>query len=96
MVRERGQKDSPVTVRRGRPIFTTFIEAEWISFNDATYLVRYFKHHNGDGVVSYSLEVRLHPDDTLVIDAPSLERLRHKLHDILPAALYSRMVVAMK
>jgi len=57
--------------------------------------VRYFKHHNGAGATGYSLEVQLHPDDTLVIDDPSLERLRHKLSDILPAALYSRMVVAM-
>ncbi len=58
--------------------------------------MRYFKHHHGAGAASYSLEVRVNPDDTLVMDAPSLERLRHKLHDILPAALYSRMVVAMK
>jgi hypothetical protein len=77
-------------------IFTTFIEAEWISFNNTTYLVRYFKQHNGQGATGYSLEVQLNPDDTVVIDAPSLERLRQKLHDILPAALYSRMVVAMK
>lgn len=78
------------------PIFTTFIEANRVSINNNTYLVRYFKHHNGAGVASYSLEVQLRPDDTLVIDAPSLERLRHKLSDILPAALYSRMIVAMK
>jgi hypothetical protein len=83
-------------VQRRHAIFTTFIEAEWIACNDATYLVRYFKHQNGEGMASYSLEVQLHPDDTLVIDAPSLERLRQKFRDILPAALYSRMVVAMQ
>jgi len=77
-------------------MFTTFINAESIEFNDSTYQVRYFKHRNGEGGVSYSLDVLLHPDDTLIIDAPSLEQLRHKLHEILPAALYSRMVVAMR
>jgi hypothetical protein len=86
----------PAICGKEEPIFTTFIEADWITLNNTTYLVRYFKHHNGAGVASYSLEVQLHPDDTLVIDAPSLERLRRKLHDILPAALYSRMIVAMK
>ncbi|MBI3621842.1 MAG: hypothetical protein HY208_06610 [Nitrospirae bacterium] len=77
-------------------MFTTFIKAERIAFNNATYQVRYFKHQNWEGVTSYSLEVQLHPDDTLVIDAPSIERLRQKFRDILPAALYSRMVVAMR
>jgi len=77
-------------------MFTTCINTEWIEFNEATYQVRYFKHQNGGIAVSYSLDVLLHPDDTLIIDAPSLEQLRHKLHEILPAALYSRMVVAMR
>ncbi|HUJ79234.1 MAG TPA: hypothetical protein VLY45_02835 [Nitrospiria bacterium] len=71
------------------------VEAKWIAFDNDMYLVNFFKHHNGDGLSTYSLEVRLDPDDTLVIDATSLEQLRHKLHKILPAALYSRRVVAM-
>lgn len=64
--------------------------------NDADYEVKYYRNTKIGGMVSYSLEVGLSDDDKLVIDDPSFGRLRHKLDEILPAALYTRMVAAVE
>jgi hypothetical protein len=71
------------------------IETEQVHVHDADYLVRYFKNTDMDGMVSYSLEVRFGPDDALMIDDHSIGRLRHKVREILPAALYSRLLAGM-
>lgn len=76
-------------------MFTLFVETEQVHVHESDYLVRYFKHTGLDGMTSYSLEVRFSPEDILVIDDPSMGRLRHKLHTILPAALYSRRLAGM-
>jgi hypothetical protein len=63
-----------------------------VLLNDTDYEVRFFRHTSLSGVTSYSLEIGFDPDDKMVIDDPSIGHLEQKLKEILPAALYTRMM----
>ena len=74
---------------------TTLKKVTSICCNELNYEVLVFQNHNREGRVSYSSEVALGPYDKIILDDRNIGRLEVRLHQILPATVYSRAIAGM-
>jgi hypothetical protein len=75
-------------------MFRKLVKADALTIEDQTFPVRYFELRTQRGTRRYSAEVLLGPDDRIIIDDDSITNLEATTARLVPATLYSRMLVA--
>ena len=75
-------------------IFSKLVKSEEIEVEGQRYLVRYFEAVTDRGTRRYSSELVLGPADRIILDAATLSDLELRVSRLVPATLYSRMLVA--
>jgi hypothetical protein len=69
---------------------STLIKSGVIASAGRIYAVRYFEHRTDAGLLRYSAEVRIRPDDRIILDDDSLEDLEARTAELVPATIDSR------
>jgi hypothetical protein len=72
-----------------RKLITTVV----LAVENQTFLVRYFKLQTVRGRLRYSAEILLAPGDWIILDDDSVPTLEARAMQLMPATLYSRMLV---
>lgn len=75
-------------------LFRTLVKTEEIEVEGRIYTVQYFQAKTDRGTQRYSSELVLGPDDRIILDAGTLSDLELRVARLVPATLYSRMLVA--
>ena len=70
------------------------IKTDEVEIEGHTYLVRYFETQTVRGKLRYSSDVVLGPTDRIILDGSSLSEVESKVARLVPATIYSRMLVA--
>jgi hypothetical protein len=70
------------------------IKADGIAVDGREYEVRYYQEETIRGNARFSSEVLLAPGDCIIFDADSLSSLESKVARLVPATVYSRLLVA--
>jgi hypothetical protein len=74
-------------------MFRTLVKTAALAIEDHTYPVRYFESRTVRGTRRYSAEILLGPGDRIILDDDSVINLEAKTTRLVPATLYSRMLV---
>jgi hypothetical protein len=74
-------------------MFRTLVKTESVAVDNATYPVRYFELRTMRGLRRYSAEILLGPDDRIILDDDSVMNLEARATRLVPATLYSRLLV---
>jgi len=74
-------------------MFRTLVRTDALAVDTRTYPVRYFEVRTMRGAKRYSAEILLGPDDRIILDDDSLQNLEAKTARLVPATIYSRMLV---
>ena len=74
-------------------MFRTLLKTASVAVDNQAYPVRYFEVRTLRGARRYSVEILLGPDDPIILDADSLVNLEARALRLVPATLYSRMLV---
>jgi hypothetical protein len=75
-------------------MFRKLVKTDALAVDDQTYPVRYFELRTQRGSRRYSAEILLGPDDRIILDDDSMTDLEARTARLVPATLYSRMLVA--
>jgi len=75
-------------------MFRKLVKTDALAVEDQTYAVRYFELRTQRGSRRYSAEILLGADDRIIIDDDSVTNLEARTARLVPATLYSRMLVA--
>jgi hypothetical protein len=75
-------------------LFHKLIKTEEIEIEGQTYGVQYFETKTMRGTRRYSSELVLGPADRIIFDGNSLSDLESRVERLVPATIYSRMLVA--
>ena len=75
-------------------LFRTLVKTEALEVEGRSYTVRYFEAKTERGTQRYSSELVLGPADRIILDAGTLSDLELRVARLVPATLYSRMLVA--
>ena len=75
-------------------MFRTLVKTESLAVEDQTVSVRYFELRTLRGARRYSAEILLAPGDRIILDDDSVTDLEARAARLVPATLYSRMLVA--
>jgi hypothetical protein len=75
-------------------MFRKLVKTDALTIQDETYSVRYFELRTQRGTRRYSAEILLGPDDRIILDDDSVTDLETRAARLVPATLYSRMLVA--
>jgi hypothetical protein len=75
-------------------MFRKLVKTDALTIEDQTYSVRYFELRTQRGTRRYSAEILLRPDDRIILDDDSVTDLEARATRLVPATLYSRMLVA--
>ena len=71
-----------------------FVKTERIEYEGRAYEVDYFEATTERGTHRYSSEMVLGPGDRIIVDGSSLGTLEWRVARLVPATLYSRLVLA--
>ena len=69
------------------------VNTEAVAIDDRLFTVRYFELRTLRGVRRYSAEILLAPGDHIILDDDSVIILKARTTRVVPAMLYSRMLV---
>lgn len=75
-------------------MFRKLVKTDSLTIEDQTYSVRYFELRTQRGTRRYSAEILLRPNDRIILDDDSVTDLEARAARLVPATLYSRMLVA--
>ena len=75
-------------------MFRTLVKTSTVAVEDQTVSVRYFELRTLRGARRYSAEIVLGPGDRIILDDDSMTTLEARTMRLVPATLYSRMLVA--
>jgi len=75
-------------------MFRTLVKTDALAVEDQTVAVRYFEVRTLRGARRYSAEIVLSPNDRIILDDDSVTNLETRATRLVPATLYSRMLVA--
>ena len=75
-------------------MFRKLIKTADIDVQERTYSVHYYEAKTLRGTRRYSSEVLLGPGDRIILDDDSVNSLESKIARLVPATVYSRMLVA--
>jgi hypothetical protein len=75
-------------------MFRKLVKTDTLTIEDRTFPVRYFELRTQRGTRRYSAEILLAPDDRIILDDDSVTDLEARTARLVPATLYSRMLVA--
>jgi hypothetical protein len=75
-------------------MFRTLVKTEALAVEDHTVAVRYFELRTLRGARRYSAEILLAPGDRIILDDDSVTNLETRATRLVPATLYSRLLVA--
>jgi hypothetical protein len=75
-------------------MFRKLVKTDALTIEDRTFAVRYFELRTQRGTRRYSAEILLGPDDRIILDDDSVSELEARTARLVPATLYSRMLVA--
>ena len=70
------------------------VKTDELQIGGQVYSVKYFETRTKRGALRYSSELRLGPDDRIILDGNSLTALESKVARLVPATVYSRMLAA--
>jgi hypothetical protein len=73
-------------------MFRTLVKTDHVAIDNHTYAVRYFEIRTLRGIMRYSAEILLGPDDRIILDGDSMPNLEARATRVVPAMLYSRML----
>jgi hypothetical protein len=71
-------------------MFRTLVKAAVVAVGEQAFPVRYFELRTPRGLRRYSAEIRLAPDDCIILDGDSVTNLEVRALRLVPATLYSR------
>ncbi len=71
----------------------TLVKTDDVAVDDRLYPVRYFELRTLRGVRRYSAEITLGPGDRIIIDDDSVNNLETRTTRLVPATLFSRMLM---
>ena len=74
-------------------MFRTLVKSETLQVENHSYTVRYFELRTLRGLRRYSAEVLLGPGDRIILDDDSVMNLETRTARLVPATVYSRMLV---
>ena len=74
-------------------MFRKLVKTDALTIEDQTFPVRYFELRTQRGTRRYSAEILLGPDDRIILDDDSVTDLEARTACLVPATLYSRMLV---
>jgi hypothetical protein len=75
-------------------MFRKLVKTDALTIEDQAFPVRYFELRTQRGTRRYSAEILLGPDDRIILDGDSMTDLEAWTARLVPATLYSRMLVA--
>jgi len=75
-------------------MFRKLVKNGELEIDGRTYVACYFEQRTGRGARRYSCEVLLAATDTIIVDDDSLANLELKVARLVPATIYSRLLVA--
>jgi hypothetical protein len=75
-------------------LFKTLVKTEDLEVEGRDYPIYYFEGTTTRGAKRYSAELKLGPDDRIILDAATLSDLKLRVARLMPATLHSRMLVA--
>ena len=75
-------------------MFRKLIKTADIDVAERTYRVRFYEAKTPRGARRYSSEIVLGPGDRIILDDDSVNSLESKIACLVPATVYSRMLVA--
>ena len=70
------------------------VKTDEVKIEGQAYPVRYFEMQTPRGTLRYSSDVALGPTDRIILDGGSLCEVESKVARLVPATIYSRMLVA--
>ena len=70
------------------------VKTDELEIEGRAYPVRYFEMQTVRGTLRYSSDVVLGPADRIILDGSSLTEVESKVVRLVPATIYSRMLVA--
>ena len=70
------------------------VKTDELEIEGRAYAVRYFEMQTVRGTLRYSSDVALGPADRIILDGSSLSEVESKVVRLVPATIYSRMLVA--
>jgi hypothetical protein len=74
-------------------MFRTLVKTDSITVDDRTVAVRYFELRTLRGGRRYSADILLSPGDRIILDDDSMTTLETRAERLVPATLYSRLLV---
>lgn len=74
-------------------MFRKLVKTEQLEIDGQSYTVRYFEARTMRGTQRYSSELVLGPADRIIFDGSSLSDVESRVTRLVPATLYSRMLV---
>jgi hypothetical protein len=75
-------------------LFRKLIKTEEIEIEGQVYTIKYHEATTLRGTQRYSSELVLGPTDRIILDGSSLSDLESRVARLVPATLYSRLLVA--
>ena len=75
-------------------MFKTLIKTDAVATNGQQFAVRYFELRTMRGARRYSAEIRLGPEDQIILDDDSVPYLETLAALLVPATIYSRVLAA--
>ena len=75
-------------------MFHKLIKTQRLEIAEQAYPVRYYEETTLRGAQRYSSEILIGPEDRIILDDPSLTGLESKVARLVPATIYSRLLVA--
>lgn len=75
-------------------LFNKLVKTDEFEVCGQAYSVQYFETKTTRGERRYSSELMLGPADRIILDGNSLSDLESKVARLVPATIYSRMLVA--
>jgi hypothetical protein len=70
------------------------VKTDEVEIEGRAYPVQYFETQTVRGTLRYSSDVALGPADRIILDGSSLSEVESKVARLVPATIYSRMLVA--
>ena len=75
-------------------MFQKLVKTDEIEVAEQVYPVRYYEAQTLTGMRRYSSEILIGPADRIILDGNSLTGLESQVVRLVPATIYSRMLVA--
>jgi hypothetical protein len=74
-------------------MFRTLVKTDALTIDDQRFQVRYYELRTIRGTRRYSAEILLGPHDCVILDDDSVTNLEARTTRLVPATLYSRMIL---